>query len=607
MSRNQRNETLRTAIFLGLALVFAGGAYGVHRMMRPTAVAGFEMLGKPFFESFDDPLAVAELRVAAFDDARGKQNVFTVEREGDLWRIPSRFGYPAEAKERVASTAVSLMGIKRETLESQRDADHQRLGVVDPLAPAAGATHGFGTRVSLLDDEGKTLADYIIGKAAGERGDQRYVRRPDEKATYRAAVSLKLSTKFAEWIEPELLKLNSHDVTKLELNVPRWETQQRVTARGVEVREALVGEDVTRVERAADGGDWRLEGINEETEQVDERKVDDAIRAIADLEIIDVRPKPKGLRADLSLDPSLELDPDDAVYDLRTKGFFLGSNRDGSEQFLISRAGELIAAAKSGAVYHLHIGESAQAEAAIDVETGDAADAADADPQRTDSATDTDVSSEGGAGDEAKSAATGRYLFVRVEFDPAALGEKPVAPLKPEKPELLETAAPAVDEESEPEPESDPASAPASETDAKPQADEKPDLDELRSKHESDLRQYESDLRAHEFALEQYDEKVEKGRREVAALNQRFGDWYYVTSDKSLDKLRFTKQDLVQPKPRDDEGGADAAKSPTSPLGPLRPLEFPETPRRTEPPSPPVLPEVAAPEEGDADEPADGG
>lgn len=598
MKRNQRQETVRTAMFAALALVFAVAAWGVHRWMQPAPLTGFEHVGKPFFENFEDPNAVASLQVAAYDESRGRTNVFTVERQGDQWRIPSHFGYPAEAKTQVAKAATSLMGVERETVAGRSQKDHQRFGVVDPIAPPSSTTRGWGTRITLLDEKRNTLADYIVGNEVEGGRDRRYVRRPDETATYVASISLKLSTKFTEWIERDLLKLNSYDVARLELHVPKWERREAVTPRGIEIREVQVGDEVTRVDRPDSGGKWQLDGLNEESEEVNERPIDDAIRAVSDLEIINVRRKPKGLQADLSFDP--ESDPGDVLGELEARGFILATSRDGKRRFLFSRAGELIVASRAGAIYHLHFGERARGAAEISVDTGESP-AASEDKEKSDETT--DKQSDGNAGktsdDEGAELNEGRYLFVRVEFDPKLLGEEPVAPTPPEKPPVLEKVsqvekaeqpgngeAPAnaqPDESSSKDEKSGEADAQSSAADTSDSAGNKPDdagksgeadeaepgtnqkddsekseLDEIRRKYESDLAQYESQKKRYEEALKEYTEKVEKGRREVEILNQRFGDWYYIISDKSFDKLQFSREDLIQPKEKPTEEKDDA-------------------------------------------------
>ena len=53
------------------------------------------------------------------------------------------------------------------------------------------------------------LADFIIGKEVRDRPGQRYVRVPGQKRTYGVNVKVDLSTRFADWIETNLLKLDA--------------------------------------------------------------------------------------------------------------------------------------------------------------------------------------------------------------------------------------------------------------------------------------------------------------------------------------------------------------------------------------------------------------
>ncbi len=47
--------------------------------------------------------------------------------------IPSHYDYPADAKDRLAKTASSVMDLNKDTIRSDRVEDQEEMGVVDPL------------------------------------------------------------------------------------------------------------------------------------------------------------------------------------------------------------------------------------------------------------------------------------------------------------------------------------------------------------------------------------------------------------------------------------------------------------------------------------------
>ena len=70
----------------------------------------------------------------------------------------------------------------------------------------------------MLDKGGKTLLSLIIGKAVPDRPELHYIRRADEDPVYVVAVKTdKLSGKFGDWIEKNLLNMSSWDLKQVSL------------------------------------------------------------------------------------------------------------------------------------------------------------------------------------------------------------------------------------------------------------------------------------------------------------------------------------------------------------------------------------------------------
>src|SRR5688572_28365037 len=127
------SETIKTSIFAAAALVVTLGAFGSVYLAQPVDVSKEIDIGKQLFPDFKDALKGASLEVVAADKALAKLRRFEVEQAEDgRWVIPSHGGYPADAENRVRDAAVALIDLKILGVASDRAADHELFGVVEP-------------------------------------------------------------------------------------------------------------------------------------------------------------------------------------------------------------------------------------------------------------------------------------------------------------------------------------------------------------------------------------------------------------------------------------------------------------------------------------------
>ena len=165
---NTMNESTKTIGFVAAATLMAATAVGSHFLNRPTNSADFELVGQPFFEEFDSASQAQSLEVAAVDADSARLKRFSVKKVDGLWRIPSHNNYPAEAAARLATTATSVMGIRRDSLAGRLKNEHERLGVMDPLSEDIEDPESVGKRITMRDAEDEVVVDFIIGKEAGD-------------------------------------------------------------------------------------------------------------------------------------------------------------------------------------------------------------------------------------------------------------------------------------------------------------------------------------------------------------------------------------------------------------------------------------------------------
>ncbi len=302
----------------------------------------FAEQGKEFFPKFKDPLECTSLEVIEVDAETATANPFRVMLKDGKWILPSFNEYPADAKDRLAKTASGVIDLTRDKLASIQQSDHEKLGVVDPLE-AKGTGKGAGKRVTLRDKGDQVLADFIIGNEVSGNPKQRYVRVPSEKWTYAVNVNVDLSTKFADWIETNLLKIDTTKIRKIVLD-----STKAIPRSG---RIQIVNGDVVTISRKDAAAPWTMEDLPE-GQEISTEQVNELIRALGDLKIAGVRRKPEGLTKDLkSREGKITLDQE-TIYGLAQRGFYLVQGGE-----LLSNQGEVRVECEDGAFYVLHFGE----------------------------------------------------------------------------------------------------------------------------------------------------------------------------------------------------------------------------------------------------------
>jgi hypothetical protein len=215
------NQGTKTGIFWIVAAVMLG--VGVF-FARPTTTDEGEQLfdiGGPLFRNFTDPSAAASLKIVTFDDERGQLDSFEVVRDAEsgLWSIPSRDNYPADAIGHMREAANSLIGLKMLDVQTTNAEDHDDLGVAEPnVQDTKIGDEGVGRLVTFKDDASADLASLIIGDRVKDEPEKRYVRIPGQDPVYVVKLNVSpLTTNFQAWIERDLLRLSSIDISKLKI------------------------------------------------------------------------------------------------------------------------------------------------------------------------------------------------------------------------------------------------------------------------------------------------------------------------------------------------------------------------------------------------------
>ena len=509
------NPIIRTLVFVGAAVLSLGAAGLTYWSHRPAQVDWAKELGEEFFPEFKDPNKATSLQVATFDKAASKTSQFSIEYKNGKWRIPSHNNYPADGKDRLKSTAASVIGITRGSLAGKTKDAHKEHNLLDPLDATITETEGRGDRITLKDGD-KMLVDYIIGKKKDGSSNTYYIRRADEERFFLSEVKIQLSTKFAEWIEPDLLDLKQDDIQSIIIDRYSVSEAQRKIVQGVQ----------SLLRRETETADWTIEGIDTTTLKPKTSVISAMLKSFDDLQIVGVRKKPEGLSASLKGEKSpQEQDSSSIMADLQRRGYFA------TEKGLVSNEGDMLVSTFDGVSYVLRFGEVVTGSD-IEIEAGSSKETEKkpaAEP-KTDGDKPADPSQPAEADPTQKK---NRFVFITAQFDEAALGPALVEPKKPVAPKVDAPAKPAEAKDGEKPAE---LTAPV----ANPQA-------EAKAAHEAALKKYETDSDVYRIRKKEYDDKKTAGEKKAKALNTRFADWYYVISEDLFTEIRVKPEDLVEP------------------------------------------------------------
>ena len=406
-------------IILGLLAALSFYFAWFQRAADPSTALVME--GKVIGVDQADPADVADIRVASWDDTGSQVAEFRVQKKSGRWVIPSHFDYPADGATRVGRTA-GLLNVKRGKFVTEDAKLHEELGVIDPTNEALAATaKERGKRVTLKDESGRALIDVVIGKADQDGGGGYFVREADSSEVYTAKLTLDLSTRFIDWVEPDLLKLKSDDIRTLAIRDYTVD----------EVRSSITPRSDTDLVRTAPESEWTSAQAPAD-KRVAKAGVDGLIGEITGMRLVGIRP----FRAEWLQQRGFFLSPSPEL--MSRKGAVVVDVGGGRTMALVGNEGELNVSTKDGLNYHLLFGEialgddedkEAGSKKKPEAKPADAATAAD--PAKPVDPANPDAPAANPAADPAKATGHNRYMVVFVTHDPALDEEAKAAAAKP--------------------------------------------------------------------------------------------------------------------------------------------------------------------------------
>jgi hypothetical protein len=328
------SETLRTFAYVALAVGLSIAA----AIVQPDAVKPKILSdeGEAFFPNFRDPQTVKTIEVVDYDESTATARPFQVDSQKGRWVLPTHSDYPVDASDRLVKTAGALIDLRKDSVRSDNAQDHAKYGVVDPTDQKTPGTSGRGKRVTLRDVRKDPLADFILGKPVEGKPGYRYIRVPGQKRVYVVKTNAEPSARFQDWVNAGIASVPTTQIKRVLINSYSID----------EAAGAVTNQEVIALTR--DNDQWKLQG----SERFNLALVQGMANALANLKIVDVKPKPKQLAQDLR-SGQLQLTPETAIS-LRQKGFFITPMGR-----LLANEGEMTVETANGVVLTLRFGEVA--------------------------------------------------------------------------------------------------------------------------------------------------------------------------------------------------------------------------------------------------------
>jgi len=354
-------ESSKTSIAVGAAAVLTLAAIFVRP--EPPGTPPNAEIGKDMFADFTEPLDAKSLEVVRYDEDLASVQQFKVAEVNGMWSIPSHYGYPADAENQMRDAATIVTDLEILGIATELVNEHSLFGVVAPDPDSIEAQEGVGTLITVQDEKGKDLARLIVGKKVRGNEDQRFVRRASQDRVYVVKIDPdKLSTKFEDWIETDLLEINTFDIKEILIKDYSVQTTATFPPRisyneRMHMRLAL-----------ENSSDWKLEELLEDRggelsptellsdEELNNERLREAKDAFDDLQIVDVERKPPGLTKDLRAESSF-VEDNENLNSLMQRGFYPVDLQQDGQLDLLCNDGEVLVRTDDGVEYVLRFGQ----------------------------------------------------------------------------------------------------------------------------------------------------------------------------------------------------------------------------------------------------------
>lgn len=147
---------------------------------------------------------------------------FTLERQNQQWGLKEKGHYPV-ALDRVRQLLLGLTELRIVEPKTAKPEHYAKLHLQAPDQPEAKSV-----AIRLLDPEGKTLAELLVGKQSPSRVDPTqsdiYVRKLNADQSWLTRGSLALQREATAWLDKDIADLNRDQIVQVTLTQPDGES-----------------------------------------------------------------------------------------------------------------------------------------------------------------------------------------------------------------------------------------------------------------------------------------------------------------------------------------------------------------------------------------------
>jgi len=246
------------AAFTLVAVVIAIATYASQNRWSQAKVSGAAVL---------PGLAAQASRIGRVEVQQGDK-ALALAKSNDGWTLADRGGYPVKP----GAVRALLVKLSEAELVEGKTRNKDRFPLLELEDPAGKDTKSRLLR--LKDDQGGIVAETIVGKkrwdAFGGSKSGTYVRKPGDQQTWLSNGDLDVSLNVRDWVQAGVLDVPAAKIAKLTVEIP--------------------GEEPLVIARdAADTAKHALLGVPEGKKLKDGAGIDAIVRAVANIELEDVR------------------------------------------------------------------------------------------------------------------------------------------------------------------------------------------------------------------------------------------------------------------------------------------------------------------------------
>ena len=237
-------------------------------------LATFVVLDKPTanFDPVSRKPVFADLRKSPDSvskiEIKSRFGSFSIERSDEMWRTPDKFGYRVD-ESNVRRLVISLSDMRYIERKTSRPDRFSRLEVEDIDGEESESAY-----VRMTNSQGEVLAESIIGRPSARFIDGavsgNYIREPGTNNVWLVSGLASVQTRLVPWLDGNIVSISAEKVKKVTLSGPEGK--------------------LTLVRKNPKKQELTLEKANIKA-KLDDEKVNSIKRAMADINLEDVKPK----------------------------------------------------------------------------------------------------------------------------------------------------------------------------------------------------------------------------------------------------------------------------------------------------------------------------